>query len=267
MGNQILTRERELHLFHGKSIWRENSRGQSSDSSGEKPHYVPLNKSSDFLSVSTVSPQRYALIRAREAMGHRDLLLPDAQLGPCPQAAAVLLLAQDPGHFLIYDQITKQLCSGPEVGGRSCRKPRPVSAAGRPGHRVKSSGQAAPGFQGILWSEQAPSSKPKGPTSAITEVPRCVVTITKGLSQLPSHVRRPHQVRCLTPPPPTTSVPSVHSRIPSWKEYIPWTHSLCSLQGAFFTPIALVTVNHSNWLKTCLPGEPMNTHWAGDPGA
>lgn len=47
-------------------------------------------------------------IRVPEAMGHRNLPLPDARPCPCTQAAAASLLAPFLVHFLIYNLMTEQ---------------------------------------------------------------------------------------------------------------------------------------------------------------
>lgn len=55
-------------------------------------------------------------------MGHWNLPLPDAQHWPCLWGALIFLLAQLPGHFLLYSLTTEQACLAPvaEAGTTGC---------------------------------------------------------------------------------------------------------------------------------------------------
>lgn len=136
-------------------------------------------------------------------MGHRNLPLPDAQPCPCTQAAAVFLLAQFPVRFLIYKLMTEQHHSAPVLRARNYKVPRSVFQSpcdifwG-----VQDQGVMAHHGPG---RDQAQSQG--GPTLPFTEVPRHVTTITKELSQLPSHVSC---ARSETSPPWMLTPPPVH---------------------------------------------------------
>lgn len=82
-------------------------------------------------------------------MGHRNLPFPDAQPWPWTQGAAIFLLAQFAGRFLIYNVITEQQGSAPVGRARTqalceifwrvqCQGVRALHGPGR--HQAQSQG-------------------------------------------------------------------------------------------------------------------------------